>query len=54
MLCALETVALLLAGSTNTVPGKDPNVVANQTVLGQVNLLKILKPRDLSSYAPLC
>ncbi|BBN13693.1 intracellular protein transport protein USO1 [Marchantia polymorpha subsp. ruderalis] len=42
MLCALETVALLLAGSTNTVPGKDPNVVANQTVLGQNKLLDTL------------
>ncbi|KAL3691527.1 hypothetical protein R1sor_005178 [Riccia sorocarpa] len=42
LLCALETVALLLAGSSSTPAGKDPNVVANQTVLGQNKLLDAL------------
>ncbi len=36
LLCALETVALLLAGGPNAKPGKDANVVANQTLFAQV------------------
>ncbi|KAL2641338.1 hypothetical protein R1flu_008925 [Riccia fluitans] len=42
LLCALETVALLLAGNPSTAPGKDSNVLANQTVLGQNKLLDAL------------
>lgn len=36
LLCALETVALLLAGGPDAKPGKDANVVANQTMFAQV------------------
>ncbi|CAM6096716.1 unnamed protein product [Calypogeia fissa] len=42
LLCALETVTLLLAGSPNSAPGKDPNVIANQTLLCQNKLLDML------------
>lgn len=42
LLCALETVALLLAGGHDAKPGlgKDANIVANQTLFSQV----LLKP----------
>jgi hypothetical protein len=36
LLCVLETVALLLAGGPNAKPGKDANIVANQTLFSQV------------------
>jgi len=42
LLCALETVALLLAGGPDAKPGKDANVVANQTMFAQNKLLDIL------------
>lgn len=38
LLCALETVALLLSGGPDAKPGKDANIVANQTLLAQVLL----------------
>ncbi|XP_024370992.1 golgin candidate 6 isoform X2 [Physcomitrium patens] len=42
LLCALETVALLLSGGPDAKPGKDANIVANQTLLAQNKLLDIL------------
>ena len=41
LLCALETVALLLAGGPDAKPGKDANIVANQTLFAQVLLVPI-------------
>lgn len=42
LLCTLETVALLLAGGPDAKPGKDANVVANQTMFAQVHILSFL------------
>ncbi|KAG0630720.1 hypothetical protein M758_1G199600 [Ceratodon purpureus] len=42
LLCVLETVALLLAGGPDAKPGKDANIVANQTLFSQNKLLDIL------------
>lgn len=41
VLCALETVALLLAGGPDAKPGKDANIVANQTMFAQVLLVPV-------------
>jgi len=46
LLCALETVALLLAGGHDAKPGKDANIVANQTLFAQV----LLTPVDNAVY----
>lgn len=39
LLCVLETVALLLAGGSDAKPGKDANIVANQTLFAQVPII---------------
>lgn len=39
LLCALETVTLLLARNANMPPGQEAIIVANQTLLGQVSTL---------------
>lgn len=48
LLCILETVALLLAGGPDAKPGKDANIVANQTLFSQV-LLTPTSFRETSS-----
>lgn len=47
LLCVLETVALLLAGGPDAKPGKDANIVANQTLFSQV----LLSPTSLRETA---
>ncbi|XP_024530596.1 golgin candidate 6 [Selaginella moellendorffii] len=42
LLCALETVALLLAGSEDVEPGKDANLAANKKLLAQSDVLSYL------------
>jgi hypothetical protein len=38
LLCALETVTLLLARNANMPQGQEANIVANQTLLAQVRI----------------
>lgn len=49
LLCVLETVSLLLAGGPDAKPGKDANIVANQTLFSQVILTPMSLRKTFSS-----